>query len=110
MGPLTRSRASLSIIHTDGGVHELVNQENDSREPGEPDATVIDFSTHEKGGEYANINQYRIKHPPNSPLDYGLLQTTEKGVIRQNVPQYDLVSVDSFMKSTGYYNELFQLQ
>lgn len=44
--------------------------------------------------------------PLNSRSDDGLFQTTEKGVIWQFIPKYDLVFIESCMKSTGDYDKL----
>lgn len=51
--------------------------------------------------------QYGAMAPPNSPVHDGTSRPTEEGVLLQNNPGYDLVSMESFMKSAASYDELF---
>lgn len=74
---------------------------------GESKATETDFSPKNDGIEYANVTNYGSTPPPNSPLNDDPFQTTEEAVIRQIIPQYDLVPIESFMKSIGDYDKLF---
>lgn len=93
MRPITESKASLSIVHTNDWVCELVNLIDDFNEFYEPEATATDLSTKKERGDHANVTQYGIMSSPKSPLHYDLFQTTEERVARQIIPQYDLVSV-----------------